>query len=308
MEIGLYAESAGLASLDETLACARDLGITRIELATGGQNPRPFLDVDELLGSKPARRELLLKLGEYGMTLSALNISAFPLHPRVGADHTELTRKTMRLAGELGVDRIIAQSGTPGDAPGSSAPNWVTYPWPNDMLDIVRRQWDEGIALWRGLANYGASHGVGRICFELHPVNLVYNVPTLMMMRKAVGDAIGANFDPSHLIWQGMDIPACVRAIGPAVFHVHIKDVMQHSHNRALAGVLDSRPDVSFRERPWNFCTPGFGHDALWWREFFVALNDIGYDDVASIENEDPYLPGIAGVERTVPFLRQVME
>jgi sugar phosphate isomerase/epimerase len=141
----------------------------------------------------------------------------------------------------------------------------------------------------------------------MHPLNLVYNVPTLLMMREAVGDAIGANFDPSHLMWQGMDIPACVRAIGPAVFHVHIKDVMIHPQNRVLVGLLDNRPDVSFRERPWNFCTPGFGHDARWWREFFVALADIGYDDVASIENEDPYLPGIAGVERTVPFLRQVM-
>jgi sugar phosphate isomerase/epimerase len=307
MEIGLYAESAGLASLDETLPRARDLGITRIELATGGQNPRPFLDVERLLESQPARRELLQQLADYGMTLSALNVSAFPLHPRLGRDHTDLTRATMRLAEELGVDRIVAQSGVPGDAPSATIPNWVVYPWPDDMRDTVRRQWDEAIVLWRELAEYAAGHGVRRICFELHPVNLVYNVPTLLMMREAVGDAIGANFDPSHLMWQGMDIPACVRAIGPAVFHVHIKDVMVHPQNQALVGLLDSRPDVSFRERPWNFCTPGFGHDARWWREFFVALSDVGYEDVASIENEDPYLPGIAGVERTVPFLRQVM-
>jgi hypothetical protein len=103
---------------------------------------------------------------------------------------------------------------------------------------------------------------VTRICFELHPVNLVYNVPTLLKMREAVGDAIGANFDPSHLMWQGMDIPACVRAIGPAIFHVHVKDVMMHSHNQALVGVLDNRPDATFRDRPWNFCTR-VGHDAL---------------------------------------------
>lgn len=307
MEIGLYAESAGLSTLDETLRHAQKLGITRIELSTGGQNPQPFLDVDALLASEPRRGDLLRRLADHGMALSALNVSAFPLHPRTGESHTDLTRKTMQLAGELGVDRIVAQSGVPGDAPGASAPNWVTYPWPDDMLDVVRRQWDEGISLWRDLAEYGARFGVRRICFELHPVNLVYNVPTLQMMRDAVGDAIGANFDPSHLIWQGMDVPACVRAAGPAIFHVHIKDVMIHPHNQALVGVLDNRPNASFRERPWSFCTPGFGHDARWWREFFVALDDVGYDDVVSIENEDPYLPGIAGVERTVPFLRQVM-
>ena len=308
MEIGLYAESAGLSSLDETLSHACDLGITRIELSTGGQNPQPFVDIDALLESDVRRRALLAKIADHGMALSALNISAFPLHPGAGAAHTELTRKTMRLAGLLGIDRVIAQSGTPGDAPGSAVPNWITYAWPDDMRDTVRRQWDQGIALWRELADYGISHGVTRICFELHPVNLVYNVPTLLVMREAVGDAVGANFDPSHLMWQGMDIPACVRAIGPAVFHVHIKDVMMHPHNQALVGVLDNRPDVPFSDRPWNFCTPGFGHDARWWREFFVALADIGYDDVVSIENEDPYLPGIAGVERTVPFLREVVQ
>jgi sugar phosphate isomerase/epimerase len=304
MEIGLY---AGLSSLAETLPRACDLGITWIELSTGGQSSAPFLDVDALLASESGRRALLDSVADHGMSISALNVSAFPLHPRLGAAHVELTRKTMRLAGELGVDRVIAQSGTPGDARESAVPNWVTYPWPEDMRDTVRRQWEEAIALWRDLAEYGKGHGVTRICFELHPVNLVYNVPTLMTMREAAGDTIGANFDPSHLMWQGMDIPACVRAIGPAIFHVHIKDVMMHRHNKALVGVLDNRPDATFHDRPWNFCTPGFGHDARWWRDFFVALRDAGYDDVASIENEDPYLPGIAGVERTVPFLRAVI-
>jgi sugar phosphate isomerase/epimerase len=307
VEIGLYAESAGLSSLDETLARARDLGLTRIELSTGGQAERPFLDADALLASAEERRSLLDKLAVHGLTLSALNVSAFPLHPAVGAAHSALTRQTMRLAGELGVDRIIAQSGAPGDAPGSSVPNWVTYPWPEEMRETVRHQWEQAIALWRDLAADGAVHGVTRICFELHPVNLVYNVPTLQMLREAVGPAIGVNFDPSHLMWQGMDIPACVRALGPAIYHVHIKDVMMHPQHQALVGVLDNRPDVSFRERPWTFCTPGFGHDARWWRELFVALDDIGYDDVASIENEDPYLPGFAGVERTVGFLRSVI-
>jgi sugar phosphate isomerase/epimerase len=175
------------------------------------------------------------------------------------------------------------------------------------MLDTARRQWDQAISLWTDLAADGHRHGVTKLCFELHPVNLVSNVPTLLQLRAAIGDAIGANFDPSHLMWQGMDIPACVRALGPAIYHVHIKDVAIHPHNAALVGLLDGRPDVSFHERPWNFCTPGFGHDAIWWREFVLALADVGYDDVVSIENEDPYLPGIAGVERTVGFLKQVL-
>ncbi len=307
MEIGLYAESAGLATLQETIERATSLGVTRFELATGGQAERPFLDVDRLLASADARRALLDQLAAGGLRLSALNASAFPLHPRLGADHVVLTRKTMRLAGLLGVDRIVTQSGVPGDGAGASVPNWVSYAWPEDMRDTVRRQWQQAIELWRDLAAYGEAQGVGRLCFELHPVNLAYNVPTLLHLRAAVGNAIGVNFDPSHLMWQGMDIPACVRALGPAIYHVHIKDVAIHRHNVALVGLLDNRPDATFDERPWTFCTPGFGHDARWWREFVVALQDIGYNDVASIENEDPYLPGFAGVERTVAFLRGIL-
>ena len=307
MEIGLFLESTGLPTLDEALERAAAAGITRVEMTTGGQAERPYLDLDRLLGSESARRELLAKLGGYGMRFSALNASAFPLHPRLGPAHAEIIRGTIRLAGLLGVDRVVVQSGAGGDAPGSSAPNWVVYSWPPEMLDIVRRQWDDCIALWRDLGAEATANGVTKLCFELHALNLAHNVPTLLHLRDAVGEVIGVNFDPSHFIWQGMDIPACVRAFGPAIYHVHVKDVAMHPSRLALTGVLDSRPDVSFHERPWTFCTPGFGHDAVWWREFFVALNDAGYDDVASIENEDPYLPGFAGVERTVGFLRQVL-
>ena len=66
MEIGLYAESAGLSSLGETLARARELGISRIELSTGGQNAEPFVDVDVLLESKSARRALLETIADHG--------------------------------------------------------------------------------------------------------------------------------------------------------------------------------------------------------------------------------------------------
>ncbi|HEU0114384.1 MAG TPA: sugar phosphate isomerase/epimerase, partial [Thermomicrobiales bacterium] len=244
MDIGLFLESTGLPTLDEALDRAAAAGITRVELATGGQCERPFLDLEALLASDAARRDLLAKLAGYGVRFSALNASAFPLHPRLGPAHAEVIRGTIRLAGLLGVDRIVVQSGVGGDAPGSSAPNWVVYSWPPEMLDIVRRQWDAGIALWRELAAEAAANGVTKLCFELHALNLAHNVPTLLRLREAVGDAIGVNFDPSHLMWQGMDIPACIRAFGPAIYHVHVKDVAMHPSKLALTGVLDSRPDV----------------------------------------------------------------
>lgn len=307
VEIGFYAESSGAGTLGEALGRAAALGIERVELSTGGQAARPFLDVDRLLGSGGARAELLGALAGHGLRLSALNASAFPLHPRLGADHVALTRKTFRLAGLLGVDRVVVQSGAPGDGPEARLPNWIVFPWPEEAREAVRRQWDAAIALWTGLAEEARRDGVGRLCFEPHPGSLVSNVPTLLRLRSAVGEIVGANLDTAHLLWQGMDVPTCVQALGPALFHVHVKDVLIRPENVALVGMLDGRPDVTADERPWSFCTPGYGHDATWWRAFVVALRESGYDDVLSIEHNDPARPGFAGIERTVGLLRGVI-
>jgi sugar phosphate isomerase/epimerase len=94
-------------------------------------------------------------------------------------------------------------SGNPGDGPGSSAVNFVWYPWPDDSMALLDRQWTDAIELWRDLGAYALAHGVERLAFELHPLHLVYNVPTLDRMRGAVGPVIGANVGPSHLFWRG---------------------------------------------------------------------------------------------------------
>ena len=111
---------------------------------------------------------------------------------------------------------------------------------PPEYLEVLEWQWEQAIRLWRDLGSFALEHGVQKICFELHPLNLAYNVPTLLRLREAVGPVIGANFDPSHLMWQGMDIPACLKALGPAVFHVHMKDTRIDPQALALAGVLDT--------------------------------------------------------------------
>ena len=59
----------------------------------------------------------------------------------------------------------------------------------------------------------------------MHPGMLVYSVDTLLRLRDAVGPRLGANFDPSHLWWNGVDPVAAIRKLGDAIFHVHGKDV-----------------------------------------------------------------------------------
>jgi sugar phosphate isomerase/epimerase len=218
-----------------------------------------------------------------------------------------LIRKTIRLAAELGVTKLVTMSGSPGDGAGSSAVNFVWYPWPDESMALLGRQWDEGIALWRELGTEAEAAGIEAIAFELHPLHLVYNVPTFERMRDAVGPIIGVNLDPSHLFWQAMDPLAVVRALGSSVKHVHVKDAEIVPDQTAIAGVLDQRSFDDPSKRAWVFRTAGAVHDRTWWSAFVGALREVGYDDALAIENEDPYLPPEAAVEEAARFMRPII-
>src|SRR5262249_22044631 len=155
---------------------------------------------------------------------------------------------------------------------------------------------------WSELAELATHHGVQRMALELVPPNLVYNAPTLLRLRDAVGPVIGANIDPGNLFWQQIDPTATVEALGPAAYHVHLKDLSFNQGALPLTGVLDTR---LFRapKRSWRFCVVGQGHRESFWQRFFDALRRVGYDDVLSIENEDAERPGSDGVRQALAFV-----
>jgi sugar phosphate isomerase/epimerase len=293
--------------LDAALDVAARVGATGIEIATGGQSAAPHLRIDELLGDAGRRSAFADAFSRRGLRIAALNCSAWPLHPVVGERHVDLIRRTFWLASELGVRKLVTMSGCPGDGTGASTANFVWYPWPADAMALLERQWDATIELWQDLAADAERAGIEQLAFELHPLHLVYNVPTLLRMRAAVGPIIGANIDPSHLFWQGMDPLAVIRALGPAVSHVHLKDTQVVPDQVAVAGVLDQRPFDDPAQRAWVFRTAGSVHDREWWSSFVAALRDAGYDDVLSIENEDAGLPPEAAVEQAARFMRPIL-
>lgn len=303
MEIGLYTDSLSRLPFERMLDVAADAGVTAIEIATGGQSRAPHLRVDELLASAAERRRFVDAFSSRGLRIAALNCSAWPMHPVVGAAHSELIDRTFRLASELGVTTVVSMSGCPGDGPNATTVNWTWYPWPDDAVALGRRGWDEGVAFWTEKARAAEAAGVTRIAFELHPLHFVYNVPTLLAFRAAVGDVIGANMDPSHLFWQRMDPIAAIRALGGAVGHVHMKDTGIDDEQVGLAGVLDNRPFETPAERAWVFRTVGRVHPASWWRSFVEALRAVGYDGPLSIEQEDPYASQEDGVREAAGFI-----
>lgn len=307
MKLGLHTDSLGGRPFGEMLDIAAEAGVEGLELAAGGQSPAPHLRLDELLAEEPARAGLLEEIRARGLEICALNCSAWPLHPVFGADSQELIERTFQLAELLEIETVVTMSGTPGDAPGDSTFTWPWYPWPPDQVALLERQWEQTLELWASLVDRAQAHGVRRLAFELHPLHLVYNVPTLERLREALGPVIGANVDPSHLLWQRMDSAAVVRELGPAVHHVHLKDTRYDQGQLGLAGVLDSRPFADPDRRAWTFCTLGRGHGIDFWAGFVAALREVGYDGALAIEHEDPLAGDAEGVLEGARFVRPLL-
>lgn len=308
MDLCLYTDSVPDLSFEDALDLAVEVGCRSIEIATGGQSAAPHLALGDLLTDAGARAAFVRALDARGLRIAALNCSAWPLHPVRGRADEALIRDTLRLAGLLGVSTVVTMSGNPGDGRDASTIDWIFYPWPTEAVALRERQWDEAIAFWRTIAPVAAENGVERIAFELHPLHLVYNVPTLERMRAAVGPLIGANLDPSHLFWQGMDPLAVVAALPGAIHHVHLKDTEVDAGQVAIAGVLDGRPFEDPARRAWVFRAAGRVHDAAWWRAFLATLRSRGYDGALSIENEDPDLAAADGVRAAAATVAPLLD
>ena len=161
------------------------------------------------------------------------------------------------------------------------------------------------IPYWKKTAEFCLAHGVTKIAFEMHPGFCVYNPETLLRLRSAVGDIIGANFDPSHLIWQGIDPVAALRELDGAIYHFHAKDTKVDKYNTARNGVLDTKHYTEERSRSWIFRTVGYGNGLDYWREIISNLRLVGYDKVMSIEHEDSLMTPEEGLMHAVEFLSQ---
>jgi sugar phosphate isomerase/epimerase len=122
-----------------------------------------------------------------------------------------------------------------------------------------------------------------------------------------LGPSIGANLDPSHFFWMGMDGHRVAAALGGRVGHVHGKDTVFHPDSLALNGLLDRRWPEPAPDMPWTFAVPGRGHDLAWWSGLVRALSR-SEAQVMSIEHEDPFVPAETGVPEAARLLRAAID
>jgi sugar phosphate isomerase/epimerase len=297
--------------LDDALAWCVARGLPAVELGVGGYSPAPHVDRAALLGDRGARDRLLARLGDAGVRLAALNASGNPLHPRsdVAAAHDAVLRDALRLAAQLGCDRVVAMSGCPG-GPGDAAwPVFAGGAWLPDMEGLWDWQWQNAIApYWRDLAAFAAREAPDvRICLELHPGTSIYNPESFRLLAEAAGAQVMVNLDPSHLWWQGMDPIAVIDALDGAIGFAHGKDTLVHTDRVARHGVLDFRWPADADTMPWHFCAVGGGHDTAAWTELLSALRVAGHDGAVSIEHEDPRLDPEAGIDASLHGLRAAL-
>ena len=307
MKIGLFTDGLMHLPFQEALAKAGGLGIQAVEIGTGNFSPAPHCDLNGLLDSSAARNEFVQAIQHHNLQLAALNCSGNPIHPNddLAGKAADITRKTLRLAGALGVERIVCMSGCPGTPEGGGYPNWVVASWPEDFLELLDWQWRERvIPFWSEMAGFARAEGVRQLCFELHPGMCVYNVSSFNRLRAAVGPMIAANLDPSHFFFQGMDPMAVIRTLGDAIGYVHAKDARVEPYNLAVQGALDLQPGKPVRDLVWAYRTLGYGHGTEFWADFVSGLRSVGYDGVLSIEHEDPLMDAEEAIGRAVGLLK----
>ena len=310
MKLGVFSPALADKSLDDALTYLEEQGAEMIELGTGGYPGTAHCDAAQLIRDDEKLAEFKATMAKHHIQISALSCHGNPIHPNkeIAKQFDDTIRDTILLAEKLGITQINAFSGCPGDSEGSQYPNWVTCPWPDDYSKILEWQWNEVlIPYWKKTVAFAKEHGVTKIGLELHPGFCVYNSYTLLKLRNAVGEEIGANLDPSHLIWQGMDPVAVIRELGPAIFHFHAKDTKIDRMNTSVNGVLDTQHYSDEIHRSWIFRSVGYGMDETKWKEIISTLRLVGYDYAISIEHEDSLMTPYEGLGKAISFLKGIL-
>lgn len=308
MKLGVFTVLFGGMPFEKALDYIAKSGLDAVEIGTGNYPGDKHCPLAELVSSRARAKEWKSKVNERGLAISALSCHGNPLHPdrKFASANHDVQRKTIKLAEMLGIDTVVVFSGCPGDSDNAKYPNWVTCSWPPDFSAIIEWQWEKKvIPYWKREAAFAKDHGV-KLAFEMHPGFVVHSAYTLMRLREACGDNIGANFDPSHLFWQQMDPIECVRHIGSAIYHVHAKDCRLYPPMRTK-GVLDTSSYTSESTRAWIFRTVGYGHGEEWWRDFVSTLRMVGYDGALSIEHEDSLMSIDEGFRKGADFLKGIL-
>ncbi len=207
----------------------------------------------------------------------------------------EELKNTARAAQKFGVDVVNGFTGS-----SIWHLNYSFPPVPPKMIDAGFELLAER---FNPILDVFAECGV-KFALEVHPTEIAFDLYTAERALEALGhrEEFGFNFDPSHLIWQGVDPVEFIRAFPDRIYHVHVKDAITTLNGRS--GILASHINFGDHRRGWDFRSPGRG--AVNFEEIIRALNDIGYNGPLSIEWEDSGMDREFGAREACEFTKRI--
>ena len=314
MKVGVFSAILSGLPLEQALGHITGLRCDTVELGTGAYPGDAHCKPDELLASEGKLKEFQAAIKQSGLTISSLSCHGNPIHPdRALADeHHAVFQATVKLAAKLGVEVVTTFSGCPGDGSRWREVSELGHlPLAAGLLGrfsiISGTKWPFPIG--RNRRSLPPTTGSRKIALEAHPGFLVYNPETMLRLRDATSEVLGANFDPSHFFWQGIDPVKAVRKLGAAgaIHHVHAKDTELYKVNADYDGYLDTKPYSDEINRAWIFRTVGYGHGEEFWRDFVSTLRLVGYEGTLSMEHEDSLMSPNEGLRKGVEFLQAII-
>ena len=206
-------------------------------------------------------------------------------------------KRSARVARKLGVDVVVGVTG-------SKIWPYVAM-FPPVPADVIEAGYEDFADRWNPILDVFDDEGV-RFAHEVHPSEIAYDYWTTVRTLEAIEhrSAFGLNWDPSHLLWQGVNPVDFITDFADRIYHVDCKDTRLRPPT-GRSGILGSHLPWGDPRRGWDFVSTG--HGDMHWEDAFRALRSIGYTGPISIEWEDAGMDRLHGAAQAVTYIRSLL-